>query len=181
MSRRERVRGANAEELRREFDRSFALPARVASADLEDVLALRVAFHGYAVRSRELSGVAVLPKITQVPSPTPGLLGLVGVRGALVPVFGLPQLLGYEPGTEALRWLLLLGAEEPLALAFHALESFGKVPKSAFSADVGRKLQGEHVEETVTLAGSARPVIAVTELAATIRSRLGRRRPEKEE
>jgi chemotaxis signal transduction protein len=155
-------------ELRREFDEAFALPARTQAQELEDLLAIRVGPDGYAIRSRELSGIAAIRKISPLPSRMPELLGLVGVRGVLVPVFGLAGLLGYDPGPEPVRWLALVGREEPIALAFHALEGYRTVAKSAFSAESGA---GDSPVETVTLEQRVRSVIRVPSLVATLEGR----------
>jgi len=156
-------------ELRRAFDAAFALPARAPDETLEDVIAIRVGAEDYVVRGRELSGIAENRKLSPVPSSAPDLLGLVSVRGLLVPVFGLPSLLGYAADSEPLRWLLLVGTDEPLALAFHALTGFSRLPKSAFSPAEG---PGK-ARETVSFEGQVRVVIGVPALVASIRERLG--------
>ena len=52
----EHKRGFGSEELRRAFDASFALPARAAGEELEDLMTIRVCSDDYALRGRELSG-----------------------------------------------------------------------------------------------------------------------------
>jgi chemotaxis signal transduction protein len=158
-------------ELRREFDAAFALPPRETDETLEDVLAIRVGPETYVLRARELSGIAEIRKLVPVPSSAPDLLGLVSVRGLLLPVFGLPSLLGYSADSEPLSWLLLVGSDEPLALAFHALTGFSRLPKSAFSLAEGPG----PARETVSLDRHVRVVIGVSALVRGIRARLGRR------
>jgi chemotaxis signal transduction protein len=157
-------------ELRREFDQGFALPARATDETLEDVLVIRVGSESYIVRAGELSGVAENRKLSPVPSSAPDLLGLVSVRGLLVPVFGLPSLLGYATDSESFRWLLLVGTDEPVALAFHALTGFNRLPRSAFSPAAGPG----PTRETASFDGQVRVVIGVSTLVTSIRERLGR-------
>lgn len=165
--------------LRREFDASFAAATRVVDENFEDLLMVRVCSDDYALRARELSGISALRKLIQVPSPSPELLGLVAVRGVLVPVFGLSLLLGYAPDAEPVRWLALVGSEQPLAFAFHALTGFRRVPHSAFS-QVTSASNAAGVRETVSFEERVRVLVGVPALVATLRSRLGRERPKKE-
>lgn len=174
----ERASALDADALRRVFDQSFALPARGVDEELEDLVVVRVCSDGYAVRARELSGIVELRKLTVVPSSTPELLGLVSVRGVLVPVFGLASLLGYPADSESPRWLLLVGREEPLALAVHELTGFNRLSSSAFSpaeSPVGAEPAGR---EIVRLDEQVRVVIGVPALVARIRERLGRAQAE---
>lgn len=173
-------RRLSGEELRLAFDASFAAPPRATQVELEDLLLIRVCGQGYALRSRELSGIFSLKKLTPLPCSTPELLGLVSVRGVLVPVFGLSHLLGYEPSTEPLRWLSLVGTDEPIALAFHAITDFKKVPLSALSvaADAAGSDAGGRI--TVSFEDQVRVVLGVPALVASIRQRVGRARPKKE-
>ena len=161
---------AASAELRRAFDAAFVLPAGATDETLEDVIAVRAGAEGYVVRARELSGIAENRRLSPVPSSAPDLLGLVSVRGLLVPVFSLPSLLGYAPDSEPLRWLLLVGKSEPLALAFHALTGFNRLPKSAFFPP---ERPGE-ARETASFEGQVRVVIGVSALVQSIRERLGR-------
>jgi purine-binding chemotaxis protein CheW len=173
-------RKVDSEQLRREFDASFALSARAADEALEDLLMIRVCEGDYALRARELSGIAALRKLIAVPSPSPELLGLVAVRGVLVPVFGLSLLLGYAPDSEPLRWLALVGTEQPLAFAFHALIGFKRLPHSAFSLAAGAPNPAAGERETVSFEEQVRVVVGVPALVASLRSRLGREGPKKE-
>lgn len=172
-------RKLDSEELRRDFDASFAQPSRAAQERLEDLLTIRVCDGDYALRARELSGISALRKLVPVPSQSSELLGLVAVRGVLVPVFGLSLLLGYAPDAEPVRWLALVGTEQPLAFAFHALTGFKRLPHSAFSSAAGASnAAGER--ETVSFEQRVRVVVGVPALVASLRSRLGREGPKKE-
>jgi chemotaxis signal transduction protein len=58
------------------------------------------------------------------------LLGLVGVRGLVVPIYDLRLLLGYGAGP-APRWLALARATSPIGFAFEAFEAHWRLPLSA--------------------------------------------------
>jgi chemotaxis signal transduction protein len=168
----ERAGGLDAQTLRRAFDESFALPERGVDETLEDVIVMRVCSESYAVRGRELSGIAALRKLTVVPSSTSELLGLVSVRGVLVPVFGLAALLGYEADSEPSRWLLLVGSDEPVGLAFHELVGFERLSSSAFSLAESQGGADGARRETVSFEEQVRVVIGVPALVTRIRDRL---------
>src|SRR6185295_4421011 len=106
------------EELKRSFDRSFAEAPRQQVAQVEDLLCVRIAGDRYAVRLSETSGIYVDRKIVGLPSPLPDLLGMAGFRGSVIPVFDLGALLGYDMTGDAGRWLLLVGTNEIVGLAF---------------------------------------------------------------
>jgi len=74
-------------ELREAFDRRFAEPAGAdAGATQDDFLTITIGADPYAMRLSEVAGLYLTPRITPLPGSVPALLGLVGLRGALVPV-----------------------------------------------------------------------------------------------
>jgi chemotaxis signal transduction protein len=86
---------SKAAELRQAFDLSFALPPPPASQEVEDLLTIRVAGDPYAIRLGDIAGMVAGRKVVPVPAVTLDLLGLAGIRGGVVPVFGLASILGY--------------------------------------------------------------------------------------
>jgi chemotaxis signal transduction protein len=84
------------EALRQAFDDSFALPALPQEVDQEDMLGIRMGSLHFAVRVSELAGVHAVRKIVALPEAVDGLLGVVGLRGRLVAVYDLSDLLGTE-------------------------------------------------------------------------------------
>lgn len=129
-------------ELRRAFDRGFAEPVAVATASMEDLLAIRVAGNPYALVSRELSGVVTDRKVVALPSRRSDLRGLAGIRGTIVPVYGLAELLGYDAPPSAATWLALCGRTDPVALAFDELDGFLRVPRADLHAAHGAESSG---------------------------------------
>jgi purine-binding chemotaxis protein CheW len=106
--------------MRAAFDRAFAAPARLDTATKQDLLAIRVGTHAYALRLSEVSSLVVDKPIRCVHGNAAALLGIAGFRGAIVPVYGLRTLLGH-PGTQPSRWLVI-AAGASVAFAFDAFE-----------------------------------------------------------
>lgn len=108
--------------LRLAFDQSFATAREARTETPVNLLALRVGGDPYAIRLSEVASLHADRIVVPVPSANPALLGLVGFRGSMAPVFDLRTLLGY-PGAASARWLLLLRAAEPVGFAFDLFES----------------------------------------------------------
>lgn len=176
-----------AAKLRQAFDLAFALPPPQASQEVIDLLTIRVAGDPYAILLREIAGVVVGRTVVPIPAVTLDLLGLAGIRGAVVPVFGLASILGYAgPASGSSRWMILCGAEDPIALAFSDFEGHLRVPKSSLHADenpratrVGRGSQ--YVNQVASTDAGVSAVISIPLVVATIRNRSGHHRPSKEQ
>lgn len=146
---------STAEELRREFDASFAAePARI-EAQL-DVLAIR-AGRPCAVRLRAIDSLLLVPRITPAPSRATELLGLVSMRGAVIPVYDLRALLGLA-AAEVARWMVVAGSPA-LGLAFEMHDGCVRVAASAVSTDAGNA--DEVVRGAVTIDGTPRALLDV--------------------
>lgn len=163
-----------AAELRRAFDLSFALPPSRAVDEAEDLLAIRVAGDPYAVRVRDLAGVVTGRTVVGVPAATPDLLGLAGIRGGVVPVFGLASLLGHGQPPGSPRWMILCGAGEPLALAFSDFDGYLRLPRASLHAGEGLRAAHRYVDQVASTPAGARPVISLPLVVAAIRDRSGR-------
>lgn len=166
--------------LREAFDRSFALPPAEAAPEHEDLLAIRVAGHPYTIRLRDITGIVARRTIVSVPATAPGLLGLAGIRGEVVPVFGLSSILGHAEPADAPPWMVLCGTEQPIALAFSEVESYLRVPKAALHAARDPLTTHEYMNEIVTTEAGVRAVIGIPLVVAAIRRRSGPQRPAKE-
>lgn len=166
----------NAAELRRQFDRAFALPPPRAEQELEDLLAIRVSGTAYAIRARDIVGIVTGRKLVAVPAATPHLLGLAGIRASIVAVFGLASILGHGQGADSARWMVLCGADEPIALGFSELEGYLRLPKAALHTD--QKLDGarEYLEAVASTDAGLRAVIGIPAVVAKIRNRIGQSR-----
>jgi purine-binding chemotaxis protein CheW len=172
---------ARAAALRAVFDRSFALPPAEASEDRIDLLAIRVAGTAYAVRAHQLAGVVARPAVTPVPSRAAHLLGLAGVRGAIVPVFSLASLLGHGDARTPPGWLLLCHADELIGLGCAGLERYLRAPRSSFHAEAPTPGVRGLAREVVRTDAGVLPLVAVPAVIATLRSLAGQPRPAEEQ
>jgi chemotaxis signal transduction protein len=174
------------DELRREFDQTFARrPADISSRPI-DLIGIRVAGDPYAVLLSEIGGLLRLNHVVSLPGAAPDVIGLTAVRGVLVPVFGLASVLGYDSTREPPRWLLLCGDDEPLALAVAVVDGYLQVSESRLRANGQPEANGQaapvrpHVSQVVGTDSGNRAVISVPHVVATIRARVGRARPTQE-
>ena len=181
--RKDRMEGNTATQLRQAFDRTFTLPPSPVSPEVEDLLMIRVAGVPYAIRLCDVVQIVTDRSIVSVPAVTPDLLGLAGIHGGIVPVFGLSSILGYGHDPESPRWMTLCGAEDPIALAFSDFEGYLRLPASALHADANFRAAGEHmkyVNQVASTPAGARAVISMALIMATIRNRISQHRPTKE-
>jgi purine-binding chemotaxis protein CheW len=172
---------SKAAELRQAFDLSFALPPPQASQEVEDLLTIRVAGDPYAIRLRDIAGIVAGRRVIPVPAVTLDLLGLAGIRGGVVAVFGLASILGYGQAPGSPRWMILCGAEEPIALAFSDFEGYLRLPKSSLHADENLRTTRQYVNQVASTEAGARAVISIPLVVATIRNRTGHNRLAKEQ
>jgi len=171
---------SRASGLRRAFDLSFALPPSTASPEVQDHLLIRVAGDRFAISLREIARIVAEPKVVPVPSAARDLLGLVGVRGGIVPVFGLASILGYSQGSDSPRWMILCRAEEPIGLAFSELEGHVRLPKSGVYSDENLRATHQYLAQVARTDSGVRAVISISLIVATIRNRSDRQRLGKE-
>jgi purine-binding chemotaxis protein CheW len=175
------VVGTKAAELRQAFDLSFAVPPPQALEEVEDLLTIRVAGDPYAIRLHDIAGMVAGRRVVPVPAVTLDLLGLAGIRGGVVPVFDLASILGYGPAPGSPRWMILCGVEEPIALAFSDFEGYVRLPTSSLHADENLRAARQYVNQVASTDAGVRAVISIPLVMATIRNRIGRNRPAKEQ
>ncbi len=164
-------------ELRREFDAGFAVPARVDERSRVELLLVRVGPDQHAIRLSEIRGLHSDRLITPVPGPLPELLGLVSLRGVIVPVYDLRLLLGYSTGMTP-RWLVL-AMPGPVGLAFEHLEGHAVVaPRDIVTESNGAPGQQAAREVVVGPDGRA-ALLHVASLVNEIAARARRARKER--
>ena len=165
--------------LRHCFDEAFATPARLRDESLEPLLLIRAGGEAVALRSLHITGLARTGPIAPVPSRIPELLGITGIRGALVPVFDLAALLGFPLSGAQLRWLAFTGGETPVALAFDQIEGQAAVAGADIynhQASAARAL----LKESARIEFNPRAVVDIPAVVETIRRRAGLIKPDKE-
>ncbi|MFI7603038.1 chemotaxis protein CheW [Actinoplanes sp. NPDC049681] len=145
-------------ELRDEFDRSFAEPARRHDVEYAELLAVHAGGRPYALRLSQASGLHSDRPVTPLPGPQPALLGLAGFGGAIVPVYDLAALLGHAV-PERPRWLVLAAGAPPLALAFHELDGHVRVPATEIVEESGGYDGPAVLRGMVPIAGRSRPIV----------------------
>lgn len=99
---------SRADELRDAFDRSFAAAPAVDQRAPHELLRIELGGEPYAIALAEIRSLHVDLAIVPVPARAPALLGVVAVRGAIVPVYDLRRLLGL-PATKPPRWAVIAG------------------------------------------------------------------------
>jgi chemotaxis signal transduction protein len=160
---------ASAATLRAAFDAAFARAASAPAEDAVALLALRVGGAGVAVRVLETAGLMAARPIVPVPSRRPELLGVSGVRGAVVPIYSLARLLG-RADDAAPRWIVLAAAgAERVGLAVTTFDRHLVVPKAELcrAAQAGTTAAA-HAVEVLHDAGEVRPVVSIPSLVRAI-------------
>lgn len=113
--------------LRADFDAQFAAAPAPAVATGERFLIVVAGRERLLLRLAHVAGLYVDHRIVAVPSAKPALLGIVGLRGAIVPVHGLGAALGFPPD-EAPRWLVT-AASAQLAFAVARFERYVEIAR----------------------------------------------------
>jgi chemotaxis signal transduction protein len=144
-------------ELRLDFDAAFARAPAAAQPPSLDLLRIRVALRSLCLRLSEIVTVQRDFSIAMVPSPSPALRGLVGLRGKVLPVYDLAWLLGLGK-CDAPRWLVDLRTPTPCALAFDAFEAQLRVAESQLAKADARE-PSRLFTGTVSTADGALPLL----------------------
>jgi chemotaxis signal transduction protein len=164
--------GATAATLRRHFDEAFAAPAASMAEALEHLLAIRVGSDPFALRLSEIAGLYVGVKVVPVPSPVSQLLGIVGIRGMMVPIYDMAALLRYPLEANS-RWFVLARAPHPVGFAFDTFESHLQVSQASLAGSNGEGPGTggtvQHMRGTVRAAGALRPIIHLASMLEIIR------------
>lgn len=148
-------RARSAQRMREEFDLGFARAPQLAKPGVVDLLQIRVAERRYAVRLAEVAAVHAERRVVAVPTPDSKLLGLVGLRGSIAPVFDLALALGHARAA-APRWILEVRSARPCALAFADLD--GHLRLAAEQLTFGAASSGVSVAILGTAATEAGPL-----------------------
>lgn len=163
--------------LRLAFDRAFAVAPVTSRAPTEDFLAIRVGPDPYAVLLAEVSGLYADRKVTILPSAIPELVGITGVRGAVVPVYDLRALFGYPLG-EPSRWLMV-AAGRTVGFAFDGFDGHLRFPKAERSSEEPGRA-GPYTRGVLTTGDVSRPVLNVGSMLEAIQRRAQAARTQEE-
>jgi purine-binding chemotaxis protein CheW len=141
------------------------------------LLTFRVDTQLYALRSEDISEVIRVPTLARVPQGPPALLGVANLRGAVLPVAGLRELLGKPPAPvlSAARAIVLdIGA--PVALLVDSVETLET--SSAEQIDTGQNDLGAAGAERLLGAfcfGAAKSVAKILDIEAMLESAFAQR------
>jgi purine-binding chemotaxis protein CheW len=155
--------------LRQAFDGGFAEARATDTRGADHLLTLSVGGDPYALRIDEIASLAVDRRIRPLPSPIPELAGIVGLRGAILPVYDLARLLGY-PAAGGARWLAVMAAA-PIAVAFAAFDGYVVRPGGSIAYEAADG-DSRHVRSVARAADFVRPVISLESVLEAIRRRL---------
>ena len=167
----ERVSSGTAALLRSLFDESFAEPAQSGRERSEQLLAIRVGGDPYVLRISEVAGLHADLRIVPIPSPAVNLLGIVGLRGVMAPVYDLAALLGY-PRAANPRWVVFVRAPQLVGFAFDVFDSHLQVGDASLAmgeAEAGTVATGRHTRGAVHTDGVLRPIIHLASVVVTLK------------
>jgi purine-binding chemotaxis protein CheW len=124
--------------------------ARVSAVATRRFLTFRLAEQLYALPAEAVAEVIQVPSVARVPQSPPALLGLANLRGAVLPLVSVRQLIGVADAkhTNAAK-AIVLDAAAPLALSVDAVDSFVviaedniEVREAELGAAAGERLTG---------------------------------------
>jgi len=156
-----------AARLRDAFDRSFGEARPPDPPASENLLAIRIGSEPCALRLSEIAGLFADRKITPLPGGAPALLGIAGFRGAIVPVYDLPALLGHRP-EEDVRWLAM-AAGETVAFAVGALDGHLRIALDEIIPHETGEHPRRHVRDFARTGELVRPIVHLPSVLDAIR------------
>ena len=146
-----------ADELKRTFDQGFAQVPALSSKNHINLLAISLAGTPYALELKDIAGLYANKKVTRIPARTPGLLGIAGFRGAILPIYDLAALVGL-PASEKVRWFAIVAGAE-LAVAFDTFDGHVSVPADAIVPNESQDGNRRHFSHLLRSSGGLRAVV----------------------
>jgi purine-binding chemotaxis protein CheW len=145
------------------FDDGFAAAPVTADIAAERLLVVSVEGERLLIRLADITGLFADRRIVAVPRTKPALLGITGLRGAILPVFALGVALGYPPPQLRPRWLVTAAAR-PLAFAFDRFDGHVEISRAAI---VPRRAEGA-IREAASVGIETLPLVDLRLLAETL-------------
>jgi purine-binding chemotaxis protein CheW len=159
-----------AARLRLEFDRSFAAARPTDPLPGVDLLGIRLGAEPYALRLSGVAGLFGERKITGLPSAVPGLLGIAGFHGSIMPVYDLSAVMGHAPDLSA-RWLVVAGGAS-VAFAFAALDGHLRLDRDAIVVREAGAQARRHVRYFANTAELTRAIVELPSIVESLRDQL---------
>jgi purine-binding chemotaxis protein CheW len=149
----------------------------VLTASLSRYLTFRVDSQLYALRAEDVTEVIRLPTLARVPQGPAALLGVANLRGSVLPVVSLRELLGRPPTSEvSTARAIVLDVGAPVALLVDAVETLET--SSAEQVEMRQKEMGAEGAERLLGAfsfGSAKLVAKILDIKAMLESAFSNR------
>jgi purine-binding chemotaxis protein CheW len=123
--------------------------------------------HLYALPARSVSEVARMPPVARVPQAPPSLMGLVNLRGAVLPVASVRALLGRaDVATTNTSRLIVLEGASPVALAVDEVASLVRIaPEKVKTAEADIASEaGEHLRGVFETNSHVTKILDIPEL-----------------
>lgn len=139
----------------------------------------------YALRAQDVTEVIRVPELAKVPQGPPALLGIANLRGSLLPVAGLREILGATPTTRpATQRAIILDIGAPAALVVDSVANLESVStaqleasQKELSAQGAEKLLGAFSVGAEKRVAKILDIKALLEAAFSSRSRAKRQDP----
>ena len=163
------MKRSRAADLRKAFDHAFAEPPPPEAEASADYLGIRIGGTAYAVALSEIGAVFADKTVAPLPSGAGELLGMAGVRGDVVPVFGLAALIGQAGGDDRPRWLVLARAGHA-GFAFDALDGHLRIPLASITPAAS---PGGFIQANAVIGKEARPIVSIASLMEHLERRAG--------
>jgi purine-binding chemotaxis protein CheW len=134
-----------------------------------ELLAFWVADEEYALDIVQIQEIIKLPTITEVPRAPAGVLGIISLRGTIVPILDLRMALHLEPRppTSQSRVLVLRGDGDPLGVLVDRVSSVVRIDREAIEA-VPRTMRREMTELLAGVGRINERMLIVLELSALL-------------
>jgi purine-binding chemotaxis protein CheW len=161
---------ASIRRLREDFDAQFAKAPPLPEAR-EELRAIRVAREPYALLMGEVGRLARCRAVTPLPGAPPAFVGLVEIRGEVLPLWGLAGLLGYPLPWPPPRWLACCRAAPAWAAAFDGYEGHLRAPLHELKPFAGGGRAAGLAGSLCTSGGLIRPVLSLERLQQSIRTK----------
>jgi hypothetical protein len=160
---------SGAQRLRLEFDQGYALAPPSAQGLGEDLLGVGLGGEPYALRVAEIARLAAGSNLAALPTAAVASLGLVGLRGELLPVWDLGALLGYAPLRSRPKWLASSATLPRWAAGFERFDGYLKAPLADLSPYAGGGPAEGLAVQLCSTGGVLRPVLSFEKLLQAIR------------
>lgn len=156
----------SAEQLREVFDQSFTRAVGTSAARWQDFLQIRLDGHVHVLLLDEVSCLQPLNWMTPIPGPLPALIGIIGHKGEILPLYDLRILLG-RSATVAPRWMVV-SRQTNVALAFDAFDKHLRHPDEAVAQPAGAQAAGDHIRTHLQADGQNWPIVSLVSVGNSI-------------